>query len=143
MTHLLDTATWANAVTMPGVLPERVRQCLKTQGQKALTSVSLLECAILHRLGRLVLAGTLREFYEAGLAADIQLVELSSEICAETNALPPSFQGDPFDRVIVATARCLNLTLVTADPVIRDSRVCLVEYYPFKPSRLRGSSSLT
>ena len=66
------------------------------------------------------------------------LVELSPAVCVETNPLPVAFQGDPFDRSIVATARCLNLTLITADPLIRDSAACRVEYYPFKPSRLRG-----
>jgi PIN domain nuclease of toxin-antitoxin system len=138
MTHLLDTATWANSVTMPAVLPERVRRRLQATEKKALASVSLLECAILHRLGRLDLAGTLQDFFEAGLAEDIQVVELSPRVCVETNALPPDFQGDPFDRSIVATARCLDLILITADPAIRDSRACRVEYYPFKPSRLRA-----
>jgi len=27
--------------------------------------------------------------------------------------------------------------LITADPVIRDAKMCAVEYYPFKPSRSR------
>lgn len=137
MRYLLDTATWANSVTIPAVLPERVRRRLEASDKKGLASVSLLECAILHRLGRLALAGTLVEFYEAGLAEDIQLLELSPAVSVETNALPPGFQGDPFDRAIVATARCLDLTLITADPAIRDADVCRVEYYPFRPSRLR------
>lgn len=135
MTHLLDTATWANSVTMPAVLPGRVRRWLEAPESKGLASVSLLECAILHRLGRLALAGTLGEFYELGLAEDIQLLELSPAASVETNALPPGFQGDPFDRAIVATARCLDLTLITADTAIRDADVCRVEYYPFRPSR--------
>lgn len=137
MTHLLDTATWVNSVTIPAVLPERVRRRLEAPDKKGLASVSLLECAILHRLGRLALAGTLVEFYEAGLAEDIRVLELSPAVSVDTNALPPGFQGDPFDRAIVATARCLDLTLITADPAIRDADVCRVEYYPFRPSRLR------
>lgn len=137
MTHLLDTATWANSVTMPAVLPARVRRLLEAPDQKGLASVSLLECAILHRLGRLTLAGTLSEFYQAGLAEDIQLLELSPAVSVQTNALPPDFQGDPFDRAIVATARCLDLTLITADLAIREAAVCRVEYYPFRPSRSR------
>jgi PIN domain nuclease of toxin-antitoxin system len=136
VTYLLDTATWANSVTIPAVLPLRVRRWLEAPVKKGLASVSLLECAILHRLGRLALAGTLGEFYEVGLAEDIRLLELSPAVSVETNALPPGFQGDPFDRAIVATARCLNLTLITADSAIRDADVCRVAYYPFRPSRL-------
>lgn len=48
------------------------------------------------------------------------------------------FQGDPFDRTIVATASVLKLTLITADPAIRDADRCAVEYYPFKPTRGRN-----
>lgn len=137
MTCVLDTATWANAVTMPEVLPARIRKLLQAPEVKGLCSVSLLECAIHYRLGRLDIAGDLREFFAAGLAADICLLELTPAVACATNALPADFPGDPFDRTITATAATLGLTLVTADPAIRDAKACAVEYYPFKPSRLR------
>ncbi len=137
--HLLDTATWANSVTMPEVLPARVRTILGRAHQvKGLSSVSLLECALQHRRGRLEFRGNLRDFFAAGLARDIELVEVTPDIAVATNDLPPEFPGDPFDRTIAATARVLNLTLITADPVLRDARFCRVEYYPFRPSRVKG-----
>ena len=71
------------------------------------------------------------------LSADVQLLELTPEIAAKTNELPEDFQGDPFDRAIVATAAISNLTLITTDSAIRDAKACSVEYYPFKPSRAR------
>ena len=40
-------------------------------------------------------------------------------------------------RVIAATTKVLNLTLMTCDATIRDARFCKVEFYPFKPSRLK------
>jgi PIN domain nuclease of toxin-antitoxin system len=67
----------------------------------------------------------------------VQLLELTPEIAAKTNQFPEDFAGDPFDRAIVATAAMLNLTLITADPAIRDAKACSVEYYPFRPSRAR------
>lgn len=138
MKYLLDTAPWINAVTLPDVLPARIRRLLESEETKGLCSISLLEAAILHRLGRLELSGTLPQFFEAGLAADLQLLELSPAIATKTNELSKNFHGDPFDRTIVATAATLDLTLITSDPAIRDAKICAVEYYPFKPGRSRA-----
>jgi PIN domain nuclease of toxin-antitoxin system len=136
--YLLDTAVWANSVTVPEVLPGRIRSLLGDPLEvKGLSSVSLLECAIHHRRGRLEFLGGLRDFFAAGLARDIELVELTPEIAMATNDLPVGFPGDPFDRTIAATARVLNLTLITPDPVIRDAQFCRVEYYPFRPARVK------
>jgi PIN domain nuclease of toxin-antitoxin system len=79
----------------------------------------------------------LLQFFAAGLSADVQVLELSAAIAAKTNDLGQDFPGDPFDRTIVATAAVLNLTLVTADPLLRNARMCAIEYYPFRPSRTR------
>jgi PIN domain nuclease of toxin-antitoxin system len=134
--YLLDTATWSNLVTMPEVLPARIGMILKDPTpKKGLCSVSLLECAIHHRHGRLNFKGTLHQFFEAGLASDIELLDLTPEIAVASNELPKDFPGDPFDRTIAATARVLNLKLITPDPLIRDAQFCQVEYYPFRPSR--------
>ncbi len=133
--YLLDTAPWINGVTLPESLPPRIRRLLEGAEKKALCSVSLLETAILHRLGRLKFEGTLDQFFGAGLSEDIDLLELTPAITAKTNELPAGFPGDPFDRTIIATAVSLNLTLITTDPVIRDSGACAVEYYRFKPRR--------
>ena len=136
MKYLLDTAPWINGVTMPRTLPARIRRLLEDdEDPKGLCGVSLLETAILHRLGRLTLEGSLDDLFAAGLSADVQLLELTPAIAIGTNRLPDRFQGDPFDRAIVATAAALDLTLITCDPAIRDARACAVEYYPFKRQR--------
>jgi PIN domain nuclease of toxin-antitoxin system len=137
LTYLLDTAPWINGVTVPEVLPQRIRSLLASTETKGLCSVSLLEAAILYRLGRLDIEGTLAEFFAAGLSADLQVLELTPAIAVKTNELRADFPGDPFDRTLVATAAALNLKLITADPAIRDAKMCAVEYYPFKPSRSR------
>jgi PIN domain nuclease of toxin-antitoxin system len=134
--YLLDTAPWINGVMLPRTLPLRIRRLLGGSEKKGLCSLSLLETAILYRLGRLRFDGTLDHFFEVSLADDLHLIELSPAIAAKTNDLPAGFPGDPFDRTIVATAATLNLTLITTDPVIRDARKCAVEYYPFKPLRV-------
>ena len=123
---------------MPELVPLRIRRLLEDADTKGLCSVSLLETAILHRLGRLKLGGALSHFFAVALAEDLQVLELTPAIASRTNDLPHDFHGDPFDRTIVATAAVLNLTLITADPAIRDAHACSVEYYPFKPSRSKG-----
>jgi PIN domain nuclease of toxin-antitoxin system len=130
--HLLDTAVWINGVTMPETLPPRIRRLLLTEEPKGLSSVTLLETAILYRLGRFTTEAALPAFFSAALSSDLRLLELTAAIAAHTNELPAGFQGDPFDRAIVATAAVLNLTLITTDRAIRDARACSVEYYPFR-----------
>jgi PIN domain nuclease of toxin-antitoxin system len=122
-------------VTLPELLPERIRRLLADTQPKALCSISLLETAILHRLGRFDLEGPLSEFFATALAGDVSVLELTPAIAAKINELGSNFQGDPFDRTIAATAALLNLTLITTDPAIRDAAVCRVEYFPFKASR--------
>ena len=130
--YLLDTAVWINGVTMPEVLPRRIRQLIGAETIKGLCSVSLLETAILYRLGRLQFEGKLMDFFEAGLSTDLRLLDLTPMVAHKTNELPSRFPGDPFDRTIVATASVLDLKLITTDAAIRDAGVCAVEYYPFK-----------
>ncbi len=135
MKYLLDTAPWINGVTLPETLPLRIRRLVDNREKKGLCSISLLETAILHRLGRLKLEGALGHLFAAGLSEDVRLLELTPAIAARTNDLHEDFPGDPFDRTIIATAAVLNLTLITTDPAIRDTRACAVEYYPFKRRR--------
>jgi PIN domain nuclease of toxin-antitoxin system len=133
--YLLDTATWVNYALTPAVFPARIKKLLDGSETKGLCSISLLEAAILHRLGRLALSRPLHEFFASAIAQDVELLELTPAVATETNELPKLFQGDPFDRTITATAKILNLTLITPDDQIRDAGCCRVEYYPFKPSR--------
>jgi PIN domain nuclease of toxin-antitoxin system len=133
--YLLDTAPWINGITLPETLPPRIRRLIEEADVIGLCSISLLETAILHRLGRLSLDGSLEELFAAGLSADVELLELTPSIATRTNDLSTRFPGDPFDRAIIATAAVHDLTLITTDPVIRDARACAVAYYPFKPRR--------
>src|SRR5262245_29065480 len=95
--YLLDTAVWINGVTLPETLPKRIRRIIESQEVIGLCSVSLLETAILHRLGRLRFDGELEDFFSVGLATNLRLLELSADIAAGTNALSKHFPSDPFD----------------------------------------------
>jgi len=45
---------------------------------------------------------------------------LSVDVSLESTMLPGDFHRDPADQMIVATARCLDLTLLTTDQKIID-----------------------
>ena len=45
----------------------------------------------------------------------LRVIELTPEIAMESCNLPGDFHKDPADRIIVATARTHNLTLLTKD----------------------------
>ena len=135
MRFLLDTATVSATALTPEIFPARLAKLLDTDEIKGVCGVSLLELAIHFRKGRLVINGALPKFFDRMLSRDIELLDITPAIAAATNDLPDGFPGDPFDRVIAATARVLNLTLITPDSQIRDAKFCDVEFYPFRSSR--------
>ena len=68
----------------------------------------------------------LREPFEQWAAAlasrdGIDVAALGVDIIAEAHRL--RFHGDPFDRAIVATARVMDLPLITKDEVIVNAKV--------------------
>jgi PIN domain nuclease of toxin-antitoxin system len=91
------------------------------RGRLYLSAISLWEIAVLERKGRITLHQSCLRWIESALAApSIELIELSPEIAVESCSLPGEFHGDPADRIIVATARCLGVPLVTSDQKILD-----------------------
>ena len=48
----------------------------------------------------------------------LEVFDLSPKIAAESCNLPGEFHKDPVDRIIVATARINNITLITKDKKI-------------------------
>lgn len=91
-----------------------------------LSSISLLEAAVLTSQGRLRLKISLDEFFE-GLQANplLQVLPLTYEIAQEVASMGSALR-DPADRAIVATARVHRLRLVTSDQRIIDSKLVSV-----------------
>lgn len=48
----------------------------------------------------------------------IAIAELTPEILTDASFLPPPLHGDPADRILIATARAYDLTLITRDRAI-------------------------
>lgn len=82
-------------------------------------AISWYELAWLARHNRIALNVPIRSWLE-GLAVQLQTIGVTPAIAETAVALPPSFPGDPADRLIYATAIEHGLRLVTKDRAIRD-----------------------
>ena len=114
MKLLLDTHVWIWSLTAPDRIPVKVRRVLEKSGQEIwLSPVSTWELALLVEKGRITIEGHLEAWLPRAVAR-FQEAPVSHDIATmfADIRLP---HGDPADRLLVATARVLNLTLVTAD----------------------------
>lgn len=117
---LLDTHAWLWSVEAETRrIGRRARQLLsRAESQDAIrvSPVSLFEVAALHYAGRLRLPLPPEQWIRESLdVAAIRLAELSPAIAMDAGALPRESLPDPLDRLLVATARQLGATLLTAD----------------------------
>jgi len=86
----------------------------------ALSSVSLLEIAVLAGDGVLDLKGRLEEFFQDVQASSLfRIFPVTFEVATDLAYLKNL--RDPFDRAIVSTARVHRLRLITSDQRIVDS----------------------
>lgn len=84
-----------------------------------ISAISIWEISMLEVKGRIILSQPISDWIKQTLASPgIQLLPLTPEISIESSNLPGNFHGDPADRIIVATARIENLTLITKDKKI-------------------------
>ncbi len=117
---LLDTHIWVWWVQGDKRLSQRHQDLLQTHQSDGL-GISLYSCwevAKLVEYGRLALPRSLEAWFTAALAyPGIQCLELTLPIIMESTRLP-GFHKDPADQLIVATARVLDLSLLTADQKI-------------------------
>lgn len=120
MKLLLDTHTWIWAQETPDKFGRRAAALVQdTANDVFVSAMAAMELARLVFLRRIELA----EPTSAWIADSIRSLgarplDLTAQIAAEAYDLPGNFHKDPVDRVLVATARLHNLTLLTADAVI-------------------------
>jgi PIN domain nuclease of toxin-antitoxin system len=131
MKYLLDTSVWIRAVRAPHELPAKIRALLNDETERfGLSVVSTWEVCRKHARGRLPLPMPLDQWMQVALAANIGLVDLTPAIAMEAHREP--FLHDPFDGIIVATARLHGLTLVHSDHQLKGHPAVRSELY-FKP----------
>ena len=115
MSLLLDThlLIWI-ADDSPRLSPD-VRQRLRSQeGNLLFSAASLWEIAIKSRRGRDDFRVDGAELRRGLLARNYEELQVTGPHALETAALP-AIHSDPFDRLLIAQARCEGITLLTAD----------------------------
>jgi PIN domain nuclease of toxin-antitoxin system len=117
VSFLLDTHVWIWTQEQPDALGTKARALLETTGDElCVSAVSSLEIARLVSGGLLELKGSLDRWVRAAVdSIEARSIGVDHRIAIEAYKLPGRFHKDPADRMLVATARINDLTLVTAD----------------------------
>lgn len=120
---LLDTHVFAWATSAPKKLSRRAARILNdSQNETWLSPISVMELANLNRKGKLRLdRGFDQWMTESMTKLACREAPFTLEVALETRAIAMD-NHDPADRIIAATARILDLTLVTADEALLAAR---------------------
>ncbi len=115
---LLDTHTWIWSHSATKLLSDNVKNLIKkTQtDQRTIASISIWEFAMMVTKGRINVKIDPKRWLNNAIGnSGLRVIELTPEIAMESCNLPGGFHNDLADRIIVATARTHNLTLLTKD----------------------------
>jgi len=116
---LVDTHTLIWMVEEAPRLGAQTAEVLNRAGREnriAVSAITPWEIALLVRKGRLQLGADVMQWIREALAKPgVRLAPLEPEIAVASTRLPWEMHPDPADRILVATARHLGATLVTAD----------------------------
>jgi PIN domain nuclease of toxin-antitoxin system len=119
---LLDTHAWIWLLNGDTTLKPSAIAQINEQAQSGdlyIAGISTWEVGMLVTHKRLTLTKPCLDWVNDGLQlTGIQSLPLSPSIAVESCQLPGDFHGGPADRIIVATARIHNLTLMTRDTKI-------------------------
>ena len=115
---VLDTQVWLWWNLGTGRLREIQRQAIADNEATGLgiSAISLWEVAKLVEYGRVELPTEIGSWFDSVLGhPGFSVLPLTPEIAVGSTTLPGEFHSDPFDQIIVATARVHQCSLVTSD----------------------------
>lgn len=116
---LLDTHTLIWSISEGPRLGRAAKESIRVAGDEGRVLISAItpwEVALLVSKGRLTLEVDVMDWVRDALTIPgLTLVPLQPEIAVASTRLPFEMHADPADRILVATARHLGATLVTAD----------------------------
>jgi len=124
---LLDTHVWLWSLAAPDKLKRKVRSRLEqAKGGVWLSPISVWELLVLAERGRLRLDAEPRAWVREALEqAPLEEAVLNREVALRSREVALPHQ-DPADRFLVATALVYDLTLVTADATLIESKACSI-----------------
>jgi len=121
---LLDTHIWLRYQGISGDLKKSALPTIHAAadaGKLYVSVISIWELAMLVRQGRLSLHLSVDRWTEEALSKPgINLLPFTPQIAIESVNLPEPMHKDPADRILVASSRVQQLTLVTRDREIID-----------------------
>src|SRR6266567_1793903 len=117
---LLDTHVWIWTLELEtGRIGRRTRGFIDrwaAQDELRVSAVSVFEVSALYAAGRVRLSRPLEQWIRAALdPMGIRLAPLSLDAAMDAGAIGRQVLPDPLDRLITATARQMDATLVTRD----------------------------
>ena len=119
---LLDTHVWLWLEAEPERLGKTARSRIERNarsGELWVSVMSVWEIGMLVAKDRIRLTMPVDEWVrQARATPGLQMLGVIPEIALESTRLPEAPHGDPVDRMLIASARQHNLTLVTADEKI-------------------------
>lgn len=128
MKYVLDTQAWLWSVLDHPRLSRRARAALgavPAQERIGLAAISLKEAAWHLAHGRVVVDEGFGPWplwlRTAASSPHLEVLPLTVDVAIESEQLGNSFPPEPADRLIAATARVHDLTLITSDGPIRKS----------------------
>ena len=120
---LLDTHVWWWALNEPERLSATAHKIIKeiSPDKRAIASISMWEFSMMVSTGKVEInIPTVQWLDQAVNTTGIEVYDLNPRIAAESCNLPGEFHKDPADRIITATARINDVTLITKDRKIID-----------------------
>lgn len=123
MKYLLDTHIWLWSLLSPERLDENIVQILENRDNKLFISpITIWEILILAEKGRIELSASPDEWVaEALKRSSVEEAKLSHAIAIKSRTIELPHK-DPADRFIAATAWENDLTLITEDEKLKESK---------------------
>lgn len=120
MRYLLDTHVMIWSVTETAKLSAATRAILENPDHQILVSpVSFWEISLKYALGKLDLRNVTPEDFPLACAAmDFEVLPLDARIASTLYQLAADHHKDPFDRMLIWQALCLDIPLVSRDAAI-------------------------
>jgi PIN domain nuclease of toxin-antitoxin system len=109
---VLDTNALLAAIFRPSKLGKKTNHILRTSKNISYSSLSAAELAIKHMLGKLKLQSPVHTILSS---SDFRQLAFEERVISELYSLPSLVRHDPFDRMILATARAHGAKLITSD----------------------------
>lgn len=116
---VLDTHAWVWWLDAPHKLSPRAARAIERSDRVAISVLTVFEVAALVERRRMEIDQPTRQWVRTAVTQErLEVLPLTLKVAVDASQL--RFGGDPFDRIVYATARAEDAQLVTRDERIRE-----------------------